>query len=128
MKYTKKERVEIQEVYEKYILNLTRRLALPANYLCHMIYDLRIYFRGSIKECGWNDRILPNAITYLHSEKPTVRKNKDFYNSEHFITNRRTSSWWEYSFGPPTLRKDTVNIAVNQEKIRFLNHLIKKLR
>lgn len=132
MKYLKKERVEIQEVYLIYISFLEKNLNSTDNFLCHM--DLNICKRNShniLIKCGLNDRIIPNAITYLKSEMPTKVKNKVIYNLPFFLKNQALTpgwAWWDYCYENDDAETvNIVNTAINMEKIVFLQHLIKKL-
>jgi len=128
MKYLKKERVEIQEVYLMYISYIEKNLTSGWNFLCCMDNDIGVTdLYDEFTDCGLNNRMLPNAITYLKSEKPTKVRNKVIYDLPLFIKKERLtndSPWWYYDSDSDT---DTVNIAVNREKIIFLQHLIKKL-
>ena len=127
MKYLKKERVEIQEVYLMYISFIEKNLTSSWNFLCCMKDDIsKVDLDGNLIKCGLNDRMLPNAIAYLKSEVPTKIKNKVIYNLPLFRRDKifvKDSPWWHYDDN-----YEEVNIAVNREKIIFLQHLIKKLR
>jgi len=130
MRYLKKERVEIQEVYLMYISYIEKHLVSGTNFLCNMDRDLCKYNdKGYKAKCGLNDRILPNALVYLHGEMPTKVKNKVIFELPLFRNNDEVLTvdvpWWNYDGNPDS---NTVNIAINREKIIFLQHLIKKLR
>ena len=97
-----------------------------------MDLDIGIYINRSnwfLKACGWNDRILPNAIAYLISEQPTPRINRKIYLKEMYKkpTPPTGQTWWKISDNYND-EAQLLNTMCNQEKIEFLRHLIKKLR
>jgi hypothetical protein len=126
MKYLKSERVEIQEVYEKYISFIEENITYGCCHLCHIDLDLEKYDRfNEVLNCGWNERMLPNAVVYLKSEQPTERLNRVIWLKPMFKKDKDLKSgntWWD------TNNDSINNIACNREKIEFLQHLIKKLR
>jgi len=138
MKYLKNERREIQEVYEKYISYIEDNLTSSINHLCYMDLDLEKYestHEGplKVKDCGWNNRMLPNAVAYLKSEQPTDRLNRVIWLKPMFrkdIDLKSKETWWKSADFSESKDKisDTVNTTCNREKIEFLQHLIKKLR
>ena len=132
MRYTKKERVEIQKVFEQYIKFIDAHLTNSTLFLCYMYMDIeRLEATNTgvvIKKCGWNDRMIPNAIEYLKSEKPTYCLNEVIFNKPCFNKEASIkSSWWSYDNNSDA-SSNTINVMVNTEKKEFLQHLIKKLR
>ena len=131
MIYLKKERKEIQEVYEKYISYIKEHITDDCNHLCHMDLDLEIFNDdSSVIKGGWNERMLPNAVAYLKSEQPTNRLNRVIWLKPFFRKDKDLESgnvWWNCVDSDNEL-SDVINTACNQEKIEFLQHLIKKLR
>jgi len=133
MKYLKSERVEIQEVYVKYISYIEEHITDSRNHLCHMDLDLeRCDKNNEVKVCGWNDRMLPNAVTYLKSEQPSRILNRIIYNKPMFrkdIDLTSNNTWWLVAdFIEEDINMEVTNTTCNLEKIEFLQHLIKKLR
>ena len=133
MRYTKKERVEIQKVFEQYIKFIDAHLTSSTLFLCYMYLDIEKVEATNtgvvvIKKCGWNDRMIPNAINYLKSERPTHRLNEVIFNKPCFDKEADIKgSWWLYDSDYGASR-DTISVMVNTEKKEFLQHLIKKLR
>lgn len=76
------------------------------------------------KCCGYDDRMLPNAKAYFISQRPTPMMNRHHYKAVSYIQNRTTGLgcifWWDH-------HTHSVVIA-NMDRIRFLKHLISKLK
>jgi len=119
-----KERNEIIEIFNSEIRYLEDHLD-EFVFLCQMDIDISIRDINERKKvCGWNNRMIPQAIDYLVSQKPTNRKNKDYYHTPYYDKESNIGdSWWAYNYSAPR----TV-IEQNMEKIRFLKHLIQKLK
>lgn len=116
----RKEKDEIIEVFQVMIKYLEKNLDKEYLFLCSMSDYIAATNKGVKIKCGWNDRLLPNAISYLKSQKPTKTRNKTIYESPYYNKRRLDIVWWYYwSNG---------NIAVNTAKIDFLKHLIQKLK
>jgi hypothetical protein len=131
MTYNKKERKEMQAVYVMYIAYIKKHLTSKSNYLCNMHQDLWVRNdEGLIMTCGLNDRMLPMAIAYLRSERPTKWLNSKIYHNPMYNKKNRPSyyPWWDYTDILKGDFSDPINIGVNTAKIEFLQHLIKKLR
>jgi hypothetical protein len=114
-----KERDEVIKVLEdiiKYIkANLDRKC-----FICNII---AIYL---IKEAdgGYNKRMLPQTLEYIKSQKPTSRMNKVIYDAPYYYKNDfpewlQLTPWWGVADTP---------VGPNMERIRFLQHLINKLK
>lgn len=120
-----KERKEIQKVFQDMIEYLDKNISHSHIYLCNMLSFVgKKYASGRFKDCGYNDRMVVNAIKYLKSEMPTKQLNKKIYNAPLFTKDALLdNTWWDYS-----CISSPVNTAINQEKKDFLYHLIKKLK
>jgi len=117
-----KERDEIIVVLTKAIKYLEEHLE-DSVYLCYLHKYLASTYEGRVLKCGFNDRMLPQAIQYINHQHPTAQKNKNIYNKPCY--NKESISvmnvcWWHY-FNHPSM-------MINMEKIDFLKHLINKLK
>ena len=128
-----KEKEEIIEVLKKLIKYIEDNLT-DSIYLCNSIKSLGIYDgKGNytyFKVCGWN-RMVGEAVEYIKSERPTKIRNKEifhqpYYDRDQAIT-RINNPWWRYYMNTTFNYKEVV-MAINMEKIRFLKHLIIKLK
>jgi hypothetical protein len=109
------ERREIIEVFEKLIKYIEENLD-NCTYLC-----LMKQYIGSFRTCGFN-RMIILAHNYLQAQRPTSTKNKKHYNSLSFSRNKHAEpAWWNYQLQPD-------RVPTNMEKVRFLKHLIQKLK
>lgn len=134
-----KERREIQTVLKDAVAYIEENITDTNLFLCHIDIDLEKDIDG-----GYNQRMLPNAIDYIKSEKPTNVLNKKHFNTSCYVkTSVLSAPWWIYAddryydksnpdFGVPehlnALDACAYNAIVNREKIEFLKHLIKKLK
>jgi len=110
-----KERDETIKVFEDLIKYLAENLRC-AVFLCNILtYDLK----KSI-ECGYNTRMLPNALQYLKSQRPTKSRNREHYHAPTYDRGLNQPVWWDYCTG--------YIIPTNIDKIRFIRHLISKLK
>jgi hypothetical protein len=109
----RKENIKVLTDTIKYInINLNTSI-----FLCQIDRELSKLIDG-----GYNERMLPNAINYIKSQMPSKTKNKDFYGTPYFSNGaKQRNPWWIYGPGEGT-------IGTNMEKIRFLKHLIQKLK
>ena len=99
-------------------------------FLCTMGFyigkrDAATYF----KVCGYNDRMIPQARTYIQSQKPTARLNKEHYYAVYFKQDSTliNSPWWSYATSSDQDYESISTIGANMAKTRFLQHLIFKL-
>jgi hypothetical protein len=111
------ERDETIKVFEDLIKYLEDNLIHPV-FLCIALGkdgDLTKSIDG-----GYNQRMLPNARAYLISQRPTSRRNKEHYNAVTYIKEPDVMAWWDiWTQG---------FVAANMDKIRFIKHLIQKLK
>jgi hypothetical protein len=120
-----KERREIIQVLEDSKAYLIKHLGCDI-FLCQMKMNIgKRKFRAGIHiECGYNDRMIPQALSYLKSQKPTSRLNKEHYNAPYYDQESGIDdSWWQYSYDAPVSKID-----MNNARVRFLEHLINKLK
>lgn len=116
-----KERDEIITVFQDALKHLKANLN-ESVYLC-MLFTVELQ---KTHQGGYNDRMLPQALNYFISQKPTVRRNSDHYYGIFYDRDENLSAncaWWEYYRFPITDK-----VATNMEKVRFIEHLINKLK
>jgi len=114
MKATEKK--ENIEVFKKLIKYLEDNLNESYIFLCHMNALI-----PTEKEGGFNTRMIPQAVDYLKSQRPTRRMNRVIYNKPCYNSMLPEQNvWWFYGYSP--------TISINMEKIEFLKHLISKLK
>jgi hypothetical protein len=109
-----KEAREIIQVLNDVIAHINEHFE-QRNYVCTIIkVELPVD-----KHCGYNTRMLPNALKYFTSQRPTRGMNKEFYYAVSYIRPATGNIWWDSFIG--------IAAISNMDRIRFLQHLIQKL-
>ena len=114
--YTQEEKEIIVKQLNKVISRIDKR---EYDYLCIALV------RNFNSLYDWKkDSDVVLALDYLKSQRPSPSMNKEFYDNEFYRQGSESPYWW---INVSSLTNSKVREELYGEKIRFVNHIIKKL-